>query len=52
MENEQQKNVRKLAQVYDMSTKMVHAILLKHLKLFKKSARWLPNQMDKEMKKE
>jgi hypothetical protein len=52
MENEQQKNVRKLRQVYNMSTTMVHTILLKHLKLSKKSSRWLPNLMDKEMKKE
>jgi hypothetical protein len=51
MENEQQKNVRKLAQVYDISTKMVHAILLKHLKLSKKSARRLPNLINKETKK-
>jgi hypothetical protein len=45
-------SVRKIAQAHDMLIKTVHAIHPKHLKLSKKSARWLPNLTDKGMKKE
>jgi hypothetical protein len=35
-----------------VSTKMIQATLHNDLKLFKRSARWVPNLPDKEMKKE
>jgi hypothetical protein len=36
-------SVRKLTQAHDMSAKTIQAIFHKHMKLSKKSARWLPN---------
>jgi hypothetical protein len=52
VENDWRENVSKLAQAHDWSTKIVHAILHKDLKLSKKSGRWLPKLADKEMKNE
>jgi hypothetical protein len=52
VENDSQESATKLAQAHDVSAKTVHTILHKHMMFSMKSARWLPNLMDKEMKKE
>ncbi len=52
VENDQQENVWKLAQVLGVTIKMVHATLLKDLRLSKKSARWVSKLLYEEMKKE
>ncbi len=52
VENDRRETVVKLAQAHGMSTKMVHYTLYEALNICNKSARQLPKQMDKEMKKE
>jgi hypothetical protein len=52
VENDQQENVWKLAQVLGVTIKMVHNTLHKDLRLSKKSARWVSKLLYKEMKKE
>jgi hypothetical protein len=41
VENDQQESVRKLAQAFEVPTKIIHATLHKDLPLSKKSARWV-----------
>jgi pyridoxal/pyridoxine/pyridoxamine kinase len=52
LENDRQKNVRKLTQALDMSAKMVYAALMRTAKLSKKSARWVKKRFSLKMKKE
>jgi hypothetical protein len=52
LENDRQENVRKLAQVLDMSARTVYAALMRMAKLSKKSARWVKKRLAFKMKKE
>ncbi len=51
-ENDQQENVRKLAQAYDVSARMVYAALMRTANLSKRSARCVNKWFSMEMKKE
>jgi hypothetical protein len=52
LENDQQENVRKLAQALSMSARRVYAALMRMAKLSKKSARWVKTRFSLKMKKE
>jgi hypothetical protein len=52
LENDQQENVRKLAQAHDMLARTVYPTLMRMAKLSKRSARWVNKRVSVEMKKE
>jgi hypothetical protein len=51
VENDWRESVKKLSKAHDMSTKTVHSTIHKDFKLSKKSARWVLNLLEEEMKK-
>ncbi len=51
VENDQQENVMKLAQVHEMLAKMIHSTLHKDLQLSQKSTRWVTKMLYEGMKK-
>jgi hypothetical protein len=45
LENDRRENVRKISQAYYVSTRTLHAALMRTAKLSKKSARWVKKKV-------